>query len=122
MQEAEDRMIITDLIARHPFATVDIAALILLVISFVFILKLHNLMGKGKDTGPVKLLLIVIAVNLILAVTLLAALYQKYIGAYFNYIRITDISLFIIGVILAFSAYKIYRDYEKLVKKNEPGE
>ncbi|MBI4095418.1 MAG: hypothetical protein HY438_01005 [DPANN group archaeon] len=113
---------IFDLIARHPFATVDLAAFILLAISFVFVLKLHGLMGKGKDTGPVKLLLIVIVVNLILAIALLMALYQKYIGAYFNYIRITDISLFIIGVILAFSAYKIYRDYEKLVKKNEPGE
>ena|SRR3989338_8961607 len=111
-----------DTIFRHPFATVDIAALILLVISFVFILKLHNLMGKGKDTAPVKLLLIVVVINLILALTLLAAIYQKYIGAYFNYIRITDISLFIIGVILAFSTYKIYYDYEKLVKKNEPGE
>ncbi len=110
-----------DLIARHPFATVDIAALILLTISFIFVLKLHNLMGKGKDTAPVKLLLVVIIVNVVLALTLLAAIYQKYIGAYFNYIRITDISLFVIGAVLAFSAYKIYYDYEKLVEKHEPG-
>ncbi len=109
-----------DTILRHPFATVDVAALFLLLASFVIVLRLHKLMGKGKDTGPVKLLLIVIAVNLILAFTLLAALYQKYIGAYFNYIRITDISIFIIGIILTVASYKIYMDYKKLVERNEP--
>ncbi len=113
---------IFELIERHPFATVDTLALLLLLVSFIIVLRLHKLMGKGKDTGPVKLLLIVIAVNFILAISLLAALYQKYIGAYFNYIRTTDIAIFVIGLILAISSYKIYKDYEKLVKKNEPGE
>jgi phage-related holin len=78
-------------------------------------------MGKGKDTAPVQLLLVVIIINFLLGVSLLAAVYQKYIKAYFNYIRLTDVMMLLIGIILTISLYKIYRDYSKLIKKHEPG-
>jgi len=104
------------------YAAMDFLALVLLVASFFLTLKLKNLMGEGKDTAPVQLLLVVISINFILGVSLLAAVYQKYIGAYLNYVRLTDIMMLIIGLVLTVSVYKIYRDYKKLVKKHEPSE
>jgi hypothetical protein len=103
------------------YAIMDLIAIIFLGISFIITLRLRSLMGEGKDTAPVQLLLIVIVINFLLGVSLLAAVYQKYIGAYFNYIRLTDLMMLLIGIILTFSLYKIYREYSKLIKKHEPG-
>ena len=104
----------------HTFATIDALALILLGVSFFLTLKLKKLMGEGKDTGPVKLLTVVIAVNFILGATLLIAIYEKSVGAYINYVRITDIMMLVIGIVLTYSVWKIYKDYKKLIKKHEP--
>lgn len=104
----------------RPYLTMDIIALITLGISFFLALKLKRLMGKGKDTGPIKILLIVIAVNGLLGFLLLLGGYFKYIGEYINYNRLTDFMLMIIGIILLGSVYWFYRDYRKLIKKHEP--
>ena len=104
----------------HTFATLDALALIFLGISFFMTWKLKKLMGRGKDTGPVQLLSIVIAVNFILGATLLVAIYEKSIGAYVNYVRLVDAMMLVIGVILTYSIYKIYKDYKKIVEKHEP--
>jgi hypothetical protein len=103
------------------YAIMDLIAVIFLGISFIITLRLRSLMGKGRDTAPLQLLLVVIVINLLLGISLLATVYQKYIGAYFNYIRLTDLMMLIIGIILTTSLYKIYRDYSKLIKKHEPG-
>jgi len=103
------------------YATIDLTASVFLLISFILTLKLKMLMGKGGDTAPVQLLLTVIFINLVLGLSLLFAIYEKYIGAYFNYIRLTDLMMLVIGVVLTISVIKIYRDYSKLIKKHEPG-
>jgi hypothetical protein len=99
----------------------DLMASIFLVISFILAIKLKVLMGKGADTSLVQLLLTVIAINFILGLSLLSAIYEKYISAYLNYIRLTDFMMFVIGLILMISIFKVYRDYSKLIKKHEPG-
>ena len=106
----------------RPFLTIDVIALIFLASSLVLTLKLKKLMGKGKDTGPVKILLIVAAINIILGALLLAGGYSKYIGSYIDYVRLTDISLMAIGIILTGSVWKVYTDYKKIIKKHEPDE
>ncbi|HKZ50079.1 MAG TPA: hypothetical protein VJ110_03690 [Candidatus Nanoarchaeia archaeon] len=104
----------------HTFATIDAFALVFLGVSFILTLRLKKLMGEGKDTGPVKLLTTVIAVNFILGATLLLAIYQKSIGGYINYVRLTDVMMLVIGIVLTYSVWKIYKDYKKLIKKYEP--
>jgi len=104
----------------RPFLTADIIALITLTAAFFIGLKLRKLMGKGKDTEPVKLILIVIGVNILLGLLLLLGGYQKFIGEYANYSRLTDIMLMIIGIVLAVSLYQIYHSYKTLIKKHEP--
>lgn len=104
----------------RPYLTIDIIALIALAASFFLALKLRSLMGKGRDTAPIKLILIVIVVNGLLGLLLLLGGYQKYIGWYLNYARFTDIMLMVIGVTLSVSLYKIYMDYKKLIRKHEP--
>src|SRR3989344_3086952 len=106
----------------YSFASISIAALVLLGISFLLALKLMNLMGKGKDTAPVKILMITIATNGLLGLYAASAIYWKYVHNYVNYVRNTDIVLLIIGIILSTSIYKAYKDYSKLIKRNEPGE
>src|SRR3989344_4984404 len=104
------------------FASISIAALVLLGISFVLAVRLMQLMGKGKDTATVKILMITIIVNGILGLYSASAIYWKYVHEYVNYVRNTDIVLLLIGIILVTSLYKVYKDYKKLIKKNEPGE
>ena len=104
----------------HMFAALDIFALIFLLISFLLTFKLRKLMGEGKDTATIKLLTVVISVNVILGASLLAAIYEKTIGAYINYVRIVDFTMFAIGIILVVAIYKVYKDYKKLIKKHEP--
>ncbi len=106
----------------YTFATISISALILLGISFLLAIKLMRLMGKGKDTATVKILMTTIVVNGILGLYTASAIYWKYVHEYVNYVRITDIVLLIIGLILSVSIYKVYKDYAKLIKRNEPGE
>ena len=106
--------------AFRPFLTADIIALITLATAFFIGLKLRKLMGKGKDTEHVKLMLIVIGVNVLLGLLLLLGGYQKFIGEYANYSRLTDIMLMIIGIVLAISLYQMYNSYSKLIKKHEP--
>jgi len=104
----------------HLFATLDALALIFLGIAFLLTFKLRKLMGEGKDTAPVKLLTITISVIFVLGASLLAAIYEKSIGAYLSYVRITDFMMFIISIVLIYSVYKIYKDYKHLIKKHEP--
>lgn len=104
----------------HMFATLDVLALMFLGIAFFLTFKLRKLMGEGKDTAPVKLLTVTISVIIILCASLLAAIYEKSIGAYINYVRITDFMMFIVGIVLLYSIYKIYEDYKHLIKKHEP--
>ncbi len=104
----------------HLFATLDILALIFLGIAFLLTFKLRKLMGEGRDTAPVKLLTITISVIIVLSASLLATIYEKSIGAYINYVRITDFMMCVVGIILAVSIYKIYKDYKHLIKKHEP--
>ena len=106
----------------YSFASISIAALVLIGISFLIALKLMNLMGKGKDTATVKILMITIVVNGILGLYTASAIYWKYVHEYVNYVRVTDMVLLLIGIILVTSLYKVYKDYKKLIKKNEPGE
>jgi len=108
------------LILQHPFATISITAFILIAISFVLALKLKNLMGAGKDTAPVKILLTVILVNGILGAYSVTSIYWKYVYNYVNYVRFSDVILLVIGLILVVSIYSVYRDYDKLLKKHEP--
>jgi hypothetical protein len=104
----------------HMFATLDILALIFLGISFFLTFKLRKLMGEGKDTAPIKLLTATISIIFVLGASLLAAIYEKSIGGYINYARIADFMMFVIGLILTISVYKIYKDYKHLIKKHEP--
>ena len=104
----------------HLFITLDALALIFLGIAFFLTFKLRKLMGEGKDTAPVKLLTITISVIIVLCASLLAAIYEKSIGGYVNYARIADFMMFVIGLILTISVYKIYKDYKHLIKKHEP--
>lgn len=107
---------------EHTFASMSIIALILLIVSFLLALKLKNMMGTGKDTGPVKILMVVIATNGILGAYSASALYWKFWHDYVSYVRITDIILLIISIILVVSIYKVYKDYTSLIKKNEPNQ
>lgn len=104
----------------RPYLTIDIIALAALAASFLLALKLKFLMGHGKDAAPVKIILIVILTNGLLGLLLLLGGYQKFIGSYANYNRLTDIFLMVIGLILTASLYKVYRDYKNLIKKHEP--
>jgi uncharacterized membrane protein len=104
----------------HLFAALDISALIFLGVAFFLTFKLRKLMGEGRDTAPVKLLTGTIAIIIVLGASLLAAIYEKSIGGYVNYARITDFMMFVIGIILTLYIYKIYKDYKKLIKKHEP--
>jgi len=51
-----------------------------------------------------------------------SAIYWKYVHEYVNYVRNTDIVLLAIGLILVVSIFKVYIDYARLIKRNEPGE
>lgn len=104
----------------HLFITLDAFALIFLGIAFFLTFKLRKLMGEGRDTAPIKLLTVTISVIFILGVTLLAAIYEKSIGAYINYVRLTDFMMFVIGIILVIAIYGIYKDFKKIIKKHEP--
>ncbi len=104
------------------FASISIIALVLIGISFLLALELRKLMGKGKDTAPIKILLTVIAVNALLGLYSVTALYWKYWHDYLTYVRISDVMLLIIGIILVTSLWKVYSDYKSLIKKHEPGE
>lgn len=104
----------------HLFIALDAFALIFLGISFFLTFKLRKLMGEGKDTAPLKLLTVTIAVIFVLCATLLAAIYEKSIGGYLNYVRLTDFMMFVIGILLTVSIYRIYKDYKHLIKKHEP--
>ena len=101
----------------RPFLTIDVIALIFLVTSFFLTLRLKDLMGRGKDTGPVKLLLVVIIVNVLLGGLLLVGGTFKYFGDYLNYVRATDITLMISGMILTFMVYKEYKSYKALIRR-----
>lgn len=101
---------------------VNVIALVFLVLSLFLTLALKNLMGKGKDTGPVKILMIVIILNVALGAVLLVGGWFQYINEWVTYARITDIALMLIGVILTGSVAKVYVDYKNLIKKHEPGE
>lgn len=103
------------------YLTVNILALIFLGASFFLALALKKLMGKGKDTGPVKILMIVIILVGGLGLLLLAGGWFKYIDEWVNYARVVDVSLMTIGIILTIAVYKVYSDYKKLIKKHEPG-
>ena len=102
--------------------TVNILALIFLACSFLLGVALLKLMGKGKDTGPVKILIIVISLNVILGATLLIGGWFQYLNDWVQYARIVDVSLMITGLILTGSIAWIYNDYRKLIKKHEPSE
>jgi len=109
------------IIPQYTFASISIIALILLGVSFLLALKLKNMMGAGKDTGPVKILMAVIATNGILGAYSATSIYWKYVHNYVNYVRVTDFVLLVIGLILVVSIYKIYKDYTNVIKKHEPG-
>jgi len=100
--------------------TVNILAVIFLGASFFLALALKNLMGKGKDTGPVKILMIVIILNALLGATLLMGGWFQYLHDWTTYVRIVDVSLMTIGIVLTASIAWIYKDYKKLIKKHEP--
>jgi len=105
---------------EHTFASMSIIALILLFVSFVLAVKLKNMMGAGKDTGPVKILMAVIVTNGILGFYSASSIYWKFFHDYISYVRITDLILLVISIVLVASIYKVYRDYTNLIKKNEP--
>ena len=102
------------------YLTVNIIALIFLGISFLLALALKRLMGKGKDTAPVKVLMIIIGLNGLLCLLLLAGGWFKYVDEWVNYARLTDMMIMIIGVVLTAAVAKIYLSYKKLIKKHEP--
>ena len=124
MQEAQDRVSkMAEFIPPvYLFASISVAALILLGMSFVLAVRLMQLMGKGKDTATVKILMITIATNGLLGIYSASAIYWKYVHNYVNYVRNTDIVLLAIGLILVVSIFKVYIDYARLIKRNEPGE
>ena len=124
MQEAQDRVSkMAEFIPPvYLFASISVAALILLGMSFVLAVRLMQLMGKGKDKEKVKILMITIATNGLLGIYSASAIYWKYVHNYVNYVRNTDIVLLAIGLILVVSIFKVYIDYAKLIKRNEPGE
>jgi len=100
--------------------TVNILALIFLGTSFLLGIALWRLMGKGKDTAPVKILIIVIILNVILGGTLLVGGWFQYLNNWVQYARIVDVALMIIGLVLTLSIAWIYNDYRKLIKRHEP--
>jgi len=124
VQEAQDRVSkMAEFIPPvYLFASISVAALILLGMSFVLAVRLMQLMGKGKDTATVKILMITIATNGLLGIYSASAIYWKYVHNYVNYVRNTDIVLLAIGLILVVSIFKVYIDYARLIKRNEPGE
>ncbi|MFH0868998.1 MAG: hypothetical protein V1839_02100 [archaeon] len=105
---------------EHMFAVMSIIALVLLVISFILALKLRNMMGAGKDTAPVKILMITILLNALFGVYSASSMFWKYQHDYLTHVRVTDVFLLAIGIILVTYIYKVYRDYTRLLKKNEP--
>lgn len=104
----------------RPFLTIDIIALIALAISFFMSIKLVLLMGKGKDAALAKILIIVTVMNGLLGLLLLLGGYQKYMQDYMMYVKLTDVTLMIAGLLLAASICKTYLDYKKLIRKHEP--
>jgi len=101
--------------------TINIIALVFLGLSFLLAILLKRLMGKGKDTGPVKLLIIVIILNGMLGLLLLAGSWFEYLSDWVSYAVLTDVTLMIIGMIMTGAVWWVYNDYKKLIKKHEPG-
>jgi hypothetical protein len=99
---------------------VNIIAMIALVVSFYLGIKLKILMGRGRDTGPVKLLIIVIAMNGLLGLQFLVGGYLKYLGMFIDYVRLADVTIMVIGITLSVLIYRQYKQYSKLIKRNEP--
>jgi len=99
------------------FAYISLAAVALIGIAFALALKLKDVMGKGRDTAPLKILL---TLNGILAIYSASAIYWKYTHDYLTYVQITDVVLLAIGIILVISIWKIYDEYGGLVKKHDP--
>ncbi len=102
------------------FLAINILALTFLASSFILGIALRKLMGKGKDTAPIQILLIVIIMNTLLGALLLGAGYMAYLGNFVNYTRITGVVLMLIGIILTGSMYKVYKNYKKLILRQEP--
>jgi len=102
------------------FAYISLAAVALIGIAFALALKLKEIMGKGRDTAPLKILLTLIFTNGILAIYSASAVYWKYTHDYLTYVQITDVVLLAIGIILVISIWKIYDEYDGLVKKHDP--
>lgn len=94
--------------------------MIALTISFILGIKLRVLMGRGRDTGPVRILIILIAMNGLLGLQFLVGGYLKYLGNFTNYMRMSDVTVMVIGVVLSIMLYKLYMNYSKLIKKHEP--
>ena len=109
------------MIPTGPFAIISLSAVVLIGISLLLALKLKRLMGKGKDTAPIKILMITIAVNGLLSLLSVTVLYWQYWHDYLMYARISNVMLLIIGIILVISLWKVYNDYSKLIKKYDPG-
>lgn len=99
---------------------INIVALILLIISLVFSFKIKQLMGKGKDAGPINLLLIVMGVILIMTISLLYTLTSKYLFSYVQYTLTMNLTLLVMGVVLSIMTYKTYIEYKQLLNKHEP--
>lgn len=102
------------------YGLTSIIALILIGISFLLALQLKKIMGKGKDTAPVKILMTIVAVNGLLAIYSVVVLYWQYSHDYLTYVRISNIMLLVIGVILVTSLWKVYSGYKTLIRKHEP--
>lgn len=99
---------------------INIVALILLIVSLIFSFKIKQLMGKGKDAGPINLLLIVMGVILIMTISLLYTLTSQYLFSYVQYTLTMNITLLIMGFVLSIMTYKTYLEYKQLLNKHEP--
>jgi len=100
--------------------TVNIIAMVALTVAFLLGIKIRLLMGKGRDTKPIKILLIVIGMNGMLGLQFLIGGYLKYLGLFVDYIRLSDVTIMIVGIALSILLYRLYSDYNKLIKRNEP--
>lgn len=99
---------------------VNVIAMLALTASFYLGIKLRILMGKGRDTGPVRILIIIVAMNGLLGALFLVGGYLKYLGMFIDYVRLADVTIMVIGISLSILLYKEYKKSKKLVQRNEP--
>ena len=99
---------------------INIVALLLLLVSLWYSFKIKQLMGTGRDAGPINLLLIVMGVIIVMTVSLLYTLVSAFWFDYVQYAWTMNLTLLVAGIVLSIMTYRTHLEYKQLLRKHEP--